>query len=57
VIGERSFVDQCVVAERGSIDDGETLAGVLRVQSVRGVRSRAQASVPSASAIAKPAVS
>lgn len=57
VIGERSFVDQCVVAERAAVGDGETLAGVLRVQSVRSMRSRAQASVPSANAIAKPAVS
>jgi mannose-1-phosphate guanylyltransferase/phosphomannomutase len=57
VIGERSFVDQCVVTERGAVDDGETLAGVLRVQSVRNMRHRAQASVPSANAIAKPAVS
>ena len=57
VIGERSFVDQCVVTERGAVDDGETLAGVLRVQRVRNMRHRAQASVPPANAIAKPAVS
>jgi len=57
VIGERSFVDHCVVAEHASVDDGETLTGVLRVQHSKGGRSRSRATVPSANPIAKPAVS